>query len=399
MINILDPEKEKRVTPLLRQAFRPFFLLGASFGSIAMLLWLAVLQGNSISFALPAMLWHAHEMVFGFGLAIIAGFLLTAVQNWTGQRGINGFSLLGLVLLWSLSRVINGVDLALPLSVITAAELGVFLMLIYTLARPLIRVRQYRNLIFVPILTAMAALDLTFYWMLYSGDILSALHAIKLAILLVIMLVVIIGGRVIPMFTANGTQTAKVTPSPTVERWAIGSYVLVVGFTLATLFVSQTDMSGVLSIAWFIVAASHSVRAIRWRPWVTYRVPLVWSLHAAYWCIPFGALGMALSYSTSLITHSTALHILTVGAMTGMILAMISRVSLGHSGRPLIINRVTVSALYCLSAAAIVRLVYGLWPDKTGLLLSGGLFILAFALYVLSYFNVLTTPRADGRPG
>ncbi|MFD2180046.1 NnrS family protein [Veronia pacifica] len=401
MNNILDPESESRMTPIWRQAFRPFFLFGALFAVISLSLWLSLLnQATHFSFTTPAIFWHGHEMVFGFAMAIVCGFLLTAVQNWTGKRGVNGNALIALVTLWLIARVLNLVDFTLPLIIIAAAELLFFIMVIVHLARPLIQIKQYRNLVFIPALSTLAGLDIAGYYFVETGDLRLALAMTDTAVLLIVMLVTLIGGRVIPMFTANGTNTTKVLPSPLLDKLAILSTLAVVGVSLFAAFSPQHNaLSEILTLLWLAVAVCHGLRALRWRPWVTARVPLVWSLHLAYWCIPLGALSMVASYGFGWISHSAALHVMTLGVISGMILAMISRVSLGHSGRALTITNLTVIAFYIIFIATGVRFLSGVWPSVMALTISGTLWILAFVFYILGYFRILTTPRADGRPG
>lgn len=394
-------ESEKAILPLLRQAFRPFFLLGALFSIIAVLLWGFSLDGYYAPgvFADP-LFWHSHEMLFGFVSAIVIGFLLTAVQTWTGQRAPHGKQLLFLVILWLAGRLMLMFGAGLPLWLVMLVDVSFLPVCAYLLAQPILRVKQQHNLIFIPILLLLTVCNALMYLgLLYDSPALVQTGS-QSAVLLITLLMTVIGGRVIPMFTANGTRTARVNPVPWLDRAAVLSLWLL--FALHFLTLVQFIPAPVLSVLFAIVAVLVFLRGVRWRIWVTFGVPLLWSLHIAYWFIPLGLLLFAGHHAGFDISYSVALHALTAGAMGNMILSMISRVSLGHSGRALKPNQLMSLAFMLIIAAGLSRtLLIWLFPDYTMSWLWIGVisWVVAYTLYVLIYLPILTTPRPDGKPG
>lgn len=394
-------ESEKAILPLLRQAFRPFFLLGALFSIIAVLLWGFSLDGYYAPdvFADP-LFWHSHEMLFGFVSAIVIGFLLTAVQTWTGQRAPHGKQLLFLVILWLAGRLMLMFGAGLPLWLVMLVDVSFLPVCAYLLAQPILRVKQRHNLIFIPILLLLTVCNALMYlgWLYHSPALVQT--GSQSAVLLITLLMTVIGGRVIPMFTANGTRTARVNPVPWLDRAAVLSLWLLFALHLLTLV--QFIPAPVLSVLFAIVAVLVFLRGVRWRIWVTFGVPLLWSLHIAYWFIPLGLLLFAGHHAGFDISYSVALHALTAGAMGNMILSMISRVSLGHSGRALKPNQLMSLAFMLIIAAGLSRtLLIWLFPDYTMSWLWIGVisWVVAYTLYVLIYLPILTTPRPDGKPG
>ncbi len=400
-MQITDLKKEQQIMPLFRLGFRPLFLFGSAFGLVAMALWGLSLQGV-IEFN-PyggSYWWHGHEMLFGFVSAIIAGFLLTAVQNWTGLPGLRGRNLVGLFLLWLVARVGLLIPQFSGSVVIAALDIAFMPVAAFLLSKPLIAVKQMRNLFFVPVLAFFAIANALTHVAVYTSDMSYYSYGISAVIFLVTLVMTVVGGRVMPMFTANGTQTAKVAPIAWLDKVAIGSVVILVVTHLFTL--QQYFASEVLAGLFTLAGVSNFVRCARWRIWVTLRVPLVWSLHMAYFCMAIGLMLIGLSHYNQAISYPTALHLLTVGGMGGLILAMTSRVSLGHTGRMLTLKPLMPLAFACLFGAAVIR-VLGIFllPAQTSLLLSVSvlLWVVAFALFLWVYVPVLTQPRIDGRPG
>lgn len=398
MHQILDSRKEERIVPLFRLGFRPFFLFGALFSALAMLGWLGQLNGW---FALPGISnpiwWHAHEMLFGFGAAIVAGFLLTAVQNWTAHPGVRGWPLALVVGLWAIPRgllpwfgesnvTLMVMDLAwLPLCT-------------WFLARPIIVTRQWRNLFFVPLLLVLTLLN-TACWRWHAEWPLVE-HILLATVLLFTTLIAVMGGRVIPFFTARATGAEKALPLPWLERIALASLWLIL---LLWLVLPTQWVIGIQMFPLYIVAAgAHLYRQLRWRPGITVAHPLLWSLHLAYLFIPLGLIALAARTAGWPIALSLASHLFSAGSMGAMILGMIARVSLGHSGRALQIGRRITAAFVLVILSALLRVLLPLcWPDLTltGWNLSGWSWVAAYGLFVWVYTPILTSPRADGRPG
>ncbi|MFM4851111.1 NnrS family protein [Aeromonas rivipollensis] len=397
MHQILDSHKEEQIVPLFRLGFRPFFLLGALFSCLAMLGWLGQLNNW---FALPGIgnpiWWHAHEMLFGFGAAIVAGFLLTAVQNWTAHPGVRSWPLALIVGMWVLPRCLLpwfGEDNL----ILMALDLVWLPLCAWFLAKPVIMMRQWRNLFFVPLLLIMTLLNGASW--LWRDDWSAVEHLLITTVLLFTTLIAVMGGRVIPFFTARGTGQEKAPPSPWLERGALASLWLIL--LLWPLPDSWTN--SLYMVPLYIVAAGlHLGRQMRWRPGTTLAQPLLWSLHLAYLFIPLGLLALAAQATGLPLSLSLASHLLSAGCMGTMILGMIARVSLGHSGRALHVGRRITLAFALVILSAFMRVLLPLyWPSLTltGWNLSGWSWIAAYGLFVWVYTPILTRPRADGRPG
>jgi len=394
-------EAEKAILPLFRQAFRPFFLFGALFSIIAILLWgLYLYDRFELQVFADPFFWHSHEMLFGFVSAIIIGFLLTAVQSWTGQRAPHGKQLFILVILWLAGRLVLMFGAGLPWWLVMVVDLSFLPVSAYLLAQPILRAKQSHNLLFIPILLLLTLCNALMHlgWRFEHPGILQT--GSQSAVLLITLLMTVIGGRVIPMFTANGTRTTRVNPILWLEKYALLSLWLL--FALHLLMLTQFIPSPILSLLFAVSAGLVFLRGVRWRIWITFNVPLLWSLHIAYWFIPLGLTLFAGYHAGFEISYSVALHALTAGAMGTMILSMMSRVSLGHSGRVLKPNQLMSFAFIFMIAAGLSRtLLIWLFPAQTTSWLWIGVigWLLAYTLYVILYFPILTTPRADGKPG
>lgn len=382
---------------LFRLAFRPFFLAGALFSALAVLVWsLDIAGAASLEVYGGGLWWHAHEMLFGFVCAIVVGFLLTAVQTWTGIAGVSGGSLIGLFLLWLAGRLALLLPGLLPWWLPAMLDL-LFLPLAATLLSiPIIRIRQWRNIVFLPVLLAMAAANGIFHLAAYRHDPVLQALAGNFMVMLVTLLMTVVAGRVVPMFTANGTGTERVPALPWLERLCPASVILAIPAALGVI-----SHDAIAAIVLLFAGACHGLRVLRWRSWVTLSTPLVWSLHLSYWALALGLVLLGLAKLGVAIGHSQALHVLTVGAMGMMILAMISRVSLGHTGRALQVGPAMIVAYLALFIALLVRVTGQWWLDdyRVVVMASALLWTLAFGLFFLRYLPILTRPRPDGRPG
>jgi len=395
--------------PIWGQAFRPMFLLGALFSAFAIAIWgagiAAMGAGNPIAWLpqygeVSGHFWHSHEMLFGFAAAIVAGFLLTAVQNWSGQRAINGKALLVVTLVWLAGRVFMLLGGLVPWWLIAAVDLAFLPMVAWYFFKPLYAVKQKRNYFFSVVMLLMTAMNAVMHWGNHTNDLGIIYWGGHSMSLMVVLLITVIGGRVMPMFTANGSGTPRVMNLEWLEKSVLGSTWLFVMLFITTLHtLLPAWLMGLLCL---VTAVLQAIRIIRLRISVTWKVPLLWSLHLAYWFISIGFVLMALYYFGVLSSFSTALHALTVGAIGGMIIAMIARVSLGHSGRPLQPKKVmSVSFILVLVAALVRSVAIFLLPSLTLQFywVSAILWAIAFVIFVLAYFNILTTLRPDGRPG
>ena len=391
----VTPQKMTSV-PLFRLAFRPFFWFASLFSVLAITLWAVHLLGIATFSPVGGVhFWHVHEMLFGFSSAIVVGFLLTAVQTWTGKPSIKGYSLMGLFAIWALTRLL--LLLANADFTILAIVLDVsFLPLAaYFLARPIILAKQWRNIMFVPILLMMAVLNALMYFALY-GHIATSYVAISHIMVLMMSLVMsIIGGRVFAMFTANGTKTQRVQAIPTLEAISLVSLVLVI---LSYLLQLSAEIKGGLLL---IAGSANFIRALRWRIWVTFTTALVWPLHLSYWFMCLGLLALGLVQLGLSNSASLAYHCITVGGIGLMILAMISRVSLGHTGRMIQVGNIMAMAFGVLAIGAICRVLLPLvWQQyQVSWVLSALAWIIGYSVFVIKYASVLFSARIDGRDG
>ena len=401
MMQITDLKTEQKIPPLLRLGFRPFFLSSALFSVFAVTLWLLIYKGAiGLSPLGGGYWWHIHEMIFGFGGAIIAGFLLTAVQNWTGVRGAQGNTLLALFLLWLAGRTVLLVPDLLGTTLTSIIDLAFLPTVAFVLAKPIIAIKQYRNLFFVPLLALFTVANLEMHLAIAYPETFNSVYSGYAGVMLVTFLMSVMAGRVAPMFTANGTKTPKATPLPWLDKAANGSLAIAMfSLLLQPLVGFSAVFFGVLLI---IASIFQTMRWLRWRPWITLNVPLLWSLHGAMKFICFGLFVLGLSYLIPEVPSNHVWHLLTIGGIGGLILAMISRVSLGHTGRPLTAPKSMNLAFILISLAALVR-TFGPWglPVKTLLFIdiSGGLWIGAFVIFIVGYAPMLMKARKDGRPG
>lgn len=388
------------IPPLLRLAFRPLFLGGTLFSILAIAWWLYFWMNpfNWVPYGGPVW-WHGHEMLFGFGAAIVVGFLLTAVQSWTGVIGIRGKPLGVLVLMWLSGRLLLAFGSGLPDWLIAAGDVSYLLFAAIAMAYPVIKVKQWRNLMFVPILFIFALLNAASHWGVITEQPLLAIQALHGTIMLFALIISIIGGRVIAAFTANTMGNQRAQPVQWLETVSIISII----FMLVIAFYGFANVpSALLFIVSSIAAIANGWRFLRWGFQHSWTDPMLWSLHLAYAFIPLGFVGLALHSAGLMENTSAALHSFTVGSIGGMILAMISRVTLGHTGRPLNPHKLVPLAFGFILLAAVIRVVLPAWlPEASqwGIGLAGVLWVVAYGIYVFVYAPMLLTTRADGNPG
>ncbi|MGJ8681208.1 NnrS family protein [Paraglaciecola sp.] len=400
-MQISDPNTEHKIPAIWRQAFRPMFLFGSLFAILCVTVWAFFLSGYpTISPYGGMMFWHSHEMLFGFVAAILVGFLLTAVQNWTGLRATHGKKLAGLFSLWLIARIFNATQVIDPPWILLIIDISFLLVSAFFMAQLVLKVKQYRNLIFVPVLILFASTNLLSHLSVLLNKPELSEWGNYAAVFIITLVMSLIAGRIFPMFTANGTQTAKVPVLPWLESLVIGSSILL---TLNHLSFLQYKLPNLVMAVLFAVAStSHVIRAIRWRPHVTLGTPLVWSLHGAYWFIPISLAMFACYYVGLPISQSSALHGLTAGAISSLVLAMLARISLGHTGRQLKPHKLISFAFAMIITAAVIR-VFGEFVQVhipyNLYIIAAGLWALAYAVFVLTYWKILTSPRPDGRPG
>ncbi|WP_028231853.1 NnrS family protein [Paraburkholderia mimosarum] len=375
--------------------FRPFYLGGALFGAAALLAWMAAWSGHplpGIRSYLPGMFWHAHEMIFGFGAAIVAGFLLTAVRAWTSVTPAQGKSLAALWLLWLAGRV--AVAYAPP--AIAAVVDSLFLpACALVLLRVLVHAKNSHN-IFLPVALGMlAALNVAFQVSMLALRADWALHSAWLAVGMLVLFITIIGGRIIPSFTANAV------PGHTARRWKAVER-LVMPLSLFAFVFDAAFGSGVLvAVVAGAAACVQGARIWGWRSWRVGNRPIVAILHVAYAWILVGFALLALS-ALGFVAHTIAIHAFTVGAIGCAIMAMITRTARGHTGRKLVAGYVDVACYALLVLAALIR-VLGPWVAPQWLAFwieaSAACWVVAFAAYCCRYASWLIAARVDGKEG
>jgi uncharacterized protein involved in response to NO len=378
--------------PFFRGGFRPFFFAGAAWALIAVTLWICSLTGEiTIPAALEALAWHRHEMLFGFVGAVIAGFLLTAVPNWTGRLPIAGWPLAGLFSLWAAARLAVLFSGTVSLWLAGLLDVGFFIVLGLLAAREVLEANN-RNLPIVGMILLFGLAD--------ALDYLGNTNVIpwqdlgwQLAISLVVLLISLIGGRIIPSFTRNwmvkqGMTKGLPTQASRFDLFVIGATAVAMLFWLTG---PPETVTGLVLIA---AAALQAVRLLRWSGYRTFADPLVLILHVGYLWIPVGVALLGFSLM-DLVPRSAAIHSLTAGAMATMILAVMTRASLGHTARELKASPLTVLVYLLVTAGALVRVAaslrlidYQMGVDIAGLAWGG-----AFLLFLVAYAPVLWRPR------
>ena len=356
---------------------------------------MALAGGGPVAAYGNAIYWHAHEMVFGFAMAVIAGFVLTAVAMWTSRPALKGAPLGWLVMAWLAGRIAMLMAGSWSAGLVAALDLLFPVLLVFLFAREVVAGNNRRNYVLVAMLLIMALLNLLYH--MSAGGVVNGLDrtALLLMIHVVLVLITIIAGRIVPSFTTNwlkmrNEQRLPVTTAP-VEGLTI-ALTLLTGILLVASPVS-TLTAGVA----LLTAMTHLYRLSRWRGLATLKEPILLVLHVAYLWLPVGYLLSAVSAFEWGYPSSVALHALTIGGIGSMILAMTTRVSLGHTGRPLHASRMTVIAYVLIMLAGIVRLLGPLAGDQYMLTveLSSGLWMITFLLFLWVCWPVLTKPRVD----
>lgn len=371
--------------------FRPFFLGAGLWAVAAMALWIGALAaGWEISGSYGGAYWHAHEMLFGYSTAALAGFLLTAVPNWTGRLPVSGTPLIMLFALWCAGRLVLLAPDVLGLPASIAIDAAFLPLLLAICAREIIAGRKWKDLKLLAGILALALSNIGFHLLVtYGGD---AGLANRLGVSSLVMLVTIMGGRVVPSFTRNwlAKRHSSDLPAPN-DRFDIVA--LLTGLAALFLWVTLPGTAWT-AIACLLAACLHLARLWRWRGWQSSDEKLVLVLHLGYAFVPAGFLAVGTA-QLGWVEPVAALHLFTVGTIGVMTLAIMSRATRGHTGLPLAASGITTASFAALIAAALLRPLVSVWPDfTTELLTATGLcWIIAFGLYVLEYGPVLLRRR------
>ncbi len=382
-------------TALLALGFRPFFLL-AGLGAVGLLaIWLGYVSAPAQLQAYYAgTFWHAHEMLFGYTVAVISGFLLTAVRNWTDIPTPSGGPLGLLALLWILGRLLPLAGPDVPGWLIAVVDLALLPALAWVVGVRVLRRRQTSNLIFavLPLLMMLANLLVHLEMLGITAD--TAWYGLYGMLWLVMLIIVLMGGRVIPFFAERGVQGL------TTRRWPLVEWLspwVIVAAAVSHLFLPDALTFWAALLAFGV----HAVRVFGWYHRLMWREPLVWVLIFGYAWLVLG-LGLLALAERGWISGFIALHAFTVGGLGGITLGMMSRVAIGHTGRPMKLPKGMVWSYYFLFAAAMVRVFFPLFLPETyvrEVMAAGGLWILAFLVFLHYYTPILMRPRVDGRPG
>lgn len=382
--------------PFLRGGFRPFFFGGATWGVIAIALWLCVLSGEiNLPTRFDPVAWHRHEMLFGFVGAAVSGFLLTAIPNWTGRLPIAGKPLLALFGAWALARVavlFSGLVGIWPAAIL---DVGLFVSLALLAAREVLASKN-RNVPIVGLVLVFGIADAADY--AGAAGIIPADLGWRGAISLVIVMISVIGGRIIPSFTRNWMVKQKIAGH--LPRQPQSLDLLVIASTaLALLLWLSFPVDRLTGFVLILAGAAQALRLLRWGGHRTARDPLVLILHLGYLWVPVGLVLLGLSITGMNVPESAGVHALTAGAMATMILAVMTRASLGHTARELKAAPTTVAAYVCVTIGALLRVAasIGLGPYPMMLDIAGVFWALALLTFLIVYRPILWSPRIGDR--
>ena len=382
---------------VLSYGFRPFFLGGALWAALAMALWIGMLAGAvTLPTALDPVSWHAHEFLFGYLGAISAGFLLTAIPNWTGRLPIVGVPLGGLFGLWLAGRLAIAVSGHLPPAAVALADLAMPIALAAAIGREITRGRNWRNLIVLAVLMVLLAGNAVFHWEAQAGVDAAGGLGIRIGLAAGVMMIAVIGGRIVPSFTRNWLVKRGASPLP--AAFAPFDRVALVTLLFALALWALAPELRVAGAALVIAGLVQFARLARWAGHRTGSEPLVWVLHAGYAFVPIGSVvpGLAILAEDPLIAQA-AQHLWMAGGIGLMTLAVMTRATLGHTGRPLQAGPGTATLYLAVIAAVAARLAAGLSPGLGHELhvVSGLCWIGAFAGFAVLYGPLLVTARAD----
>jgi uncharacterized protein involved in response to NO len=378
---------------LFQEGFRPFFLGAALWSALALGLWLGVIAGHiTLSTALDPITWHGHEMIFGFAAAAVGGFLLTAIPNWTGRMPLQGWALAVLVLTWLAGRVAVTCSSTLGALPAAAIDLSFLVLLLLAVLREIVVGRNWRNVPMPAALVLLIAADVLVH-LEAMGAVATAALGIRLGLAVLLMLIALVGGRIIPSFTRNwlakrGSErlpasfgmidkSALVTTAAGLALWVVAAGPAITGSVL------------------IIASLAATWRLVRWRGYLTTGEPLLWGLHLGHAWLAVGLCLLGLSQLWPAVPATAALHALTSGTIGTMILAVMTRASLGHTGRTLEAGYGTTAIYLLVTLAALLRIAAAFAAELhlTLLAASGLAWIGAFLLFLALYAPALLTPR------
>ena len=377
---------------VLSYGFRPFFF-GASFwAGVAMVMWTAMLSGYlTLPTRFDPVSWHAHEFLFGYLSAVIAGFLLTAVPNWTGRLPIVGWSLGGLALLWIAGRIAVLFSASLPLAITVITDLSFTVVFALFLGREIKSGRNWRNLVILGLLAVFTIGNALFHWSAAGGEYAANSSGFRIGLVAAIMMIAVIGGRVVPSFTRNWLvkRGADRLPSPPMQLF--DKFALLMLLVALALWV-VLPMHFLTGFFLLLAGGAHLLRLVRWVGCKTVDEPLVAALHVGYLFVPFGAIALGITIiANASFAMAAAQHLWMGGAIGLMTLAIMTRATLWHTGRPLTSGHGTLAIYGALLLAVLTRTAVEFWPSGTTLLytISGVLWVVAFIGFASLYGRLL----------
>lgn len=377
--------------PVMSKGFRPFFFMAACFAIAMIPIWVLSFVDAAYPLGyLDMIYWHAHEMIFGFSVAVIAGFLLTAVGNWTGRETAIGFKLLALSVLWLLGRVLMSFGGGLPKWLCAGVDLLFLPALIFVLAGPIIAAKNKNNWGVLGVLVFLFFMNLSIHFGWGRPGCLIAIDGM-------IFLILLITGRILVPYTRNRVNINTIRSHPILDKFTLAS---MAGLILFELFLPSESM--ILTVLALLTAILALLRSVHWGARYSFHDPMLWILHLGYLWVPIGLFLRGILLFWPAIPASISTHALTVGALGSLTLGMMSRVTLGHTGHNMVASTSITGAFMIVTCAALTRVFLPiLVPSdmRSALILSGLFWTLAFALFLVSYTSILLKPRADGMPG
>lgn len=378
--------------PLFSLGFRPFFILAGLSAVFLMLLWNAILHGKiTTSLYYPGTYWHAHEMLIGYSVAVIAGFLLTAVRNWTGLETVTGEKLAGLCLLWLYGRLMPFYADVIPDGLIALVDIAFLPLLAYLLFRLVMAAKQDRNLIFIGILKLLALGNLLLHLQLLGITESTADTGILLMVATLVILILIVAGRVFPFFTERGLLGFVAIRNQQLDSLALAA-------TFSVFCLQLLHINGIwLALTACTAAVLNGLRMSGWYTQRIWYVPLLWILYIGYGWIMLGFVLTALA-AYNIVNQDLALHAFTLGGVGVLTLGMMARVALGHTGRALKVSNIIAITFVLLNLAAVFRILLpALLSSSSTLFIYSAtlLWLAAFTLFMVVYLPILTQPRKD----
>ncbi len=382
---------------MLAFPFRIFFLLTAAYAVLIVPLWLGIFFSGLISVdPVPLFIWHSHELIFGFVLAAVAGFMLTAICTWTGSQPLSGKYLGVVVGIWLLGRIAFLFPGVFGVKLVSLLDILFLLFLLLYVSYILFKHRNWRNLPMSCLLLLLLCANIVIHWGINTDNLILSTRGRLFSLEVILILIVLVGGRIIPAFTANwlarkGQERSLIKSSKLLDISCFSCLFLLL---IADVFLAATMISAYLALLSSVLLLA---RLLGWKGWLTFSEPLLWVLHLGYFWVILALFLKGMGLFFPFITPSVWIHALGLGAIGTMIIGVMTRVSLGHTGRQLKLPPYSVFSYYLITLAAICRLAYGLGIHSSAVILtiSGLAWSLGFLVFIITYWPILTRERID----